>query len=247
MVTAIGHFLHKYQLAEGTHSLTATATDAAGNTGPASAAVDVVVDTTAPGAPVITSPVAGSQKTPISQISGNAEADSTVEVFNGQTSLGTATTISDPDGDWWSVSTQLGEGTYSFTAKATDKAGNTGDASAAVNVVVDTIAPDTKIESATDGDNIDVISVGSSNSLFITFSFVGSPDSDTDHYVCNIIGDTYIDPYPCVSHNQLTIPSAKLDPDGYYHYTFTVAAVDAVGNKDQTPAEFEWLYSVPVL
>ena len=42
-------------LANGAHSLTATATDAAGNTSAASAALSVTIDTTAPVAPSIAS------------------------------------------------------------------------------------------------------------------------------------------------------------------------------------------------
>ena len=42
-------------LANGAHSLTATATDAAGNTGVASTALSVTIDTTAPAAPSIAS------------------------------------------------------------------------------------------------------------------------------------------------------------------------------------------------
>ncbi len=42
-------------LTNGTHSLTATATDAAGNTGAASTAMSVTVDTAAPVAPTIAS------------------------------------------------------------------------------------------------------------------------------------------------------------------------------------------------
>ena len=42
-------------LANGAHSLTATATDAAGNTGVASSALSVTIDTTAPAAPSIAS------------------------------------------------------------------------------------------------------------------------------------------------------------------------------------------------
>ena len=42
-------------LANGAHSLTATATDAAGNTGAASRALSVTIDTTAPVAPTIAS------------------------------------------------------------------------------------------------------------------------------------------------------------------------------------------------
>jgi large repetitive protein len=126
-------------LGEGTYSFSANATDTAGNPGPESdPAVVVTVDTTAPAAPVITDPVAGTQNTEITTITGTAEADATVPVFDGTTSLGTTT--ADSSGDWTlTLSPALGEGTYSFTANATDTAGNPGPASdPAVVVTVDT-------------------------------------------------------------------------------------------------------------
>ena len=42
-------------LGQGTYAITAEATDAAGNTSATSAAYDITIDTTAPGAPVVTS------------------------------------------------------------------------------------------------------------------------------------------------------------------------------------------------
>ena len=130
---------YKSNLGEGSHSLTATATDEAGNTGPASDAVVVVVDLTAPDAPVITDPLAGLRNTTITEISGTAEANSTVEVFDDGTSLGT--TDADNTGAWSLTGLNLGEGSHSLTATATDEAGNTGPASDAVVVVVDLTAP----------------------------------------------------------------------------------------------------------
>ena len=64
-------------LGEGTYSLTANATDAAGNPGPASdPAVDVTVDTTVPAAPAITDPVDGATlNTAITEISGTSEEE----------------------------------------------------------------------------------------------------------------------------------------------------------------------------
>jgi hypothetical protein len=128
------------QLGDGTHTLTAKATNAAGKTGPLSGTVDVIVDTTGPGAPVITSPTAGTRNTAISGIDGTAEPGSKVEVFNGGTSLSTVTAGND---DKWAQTfvDWLRDGTYSFTARATDALGNTGPASPPVQVVVDTIGP----------------------------------------------------------------------------------------------------------
>ena len=82
-------------LANGAHSLTATATDAAGNTGVASTALSVTIDTTAPAAPSIASfsPDTGTVGDGITSanvltLTGTAEANSTVKVFDGATLLG---------------------------------------------------------------------------------------------------------------------------------------------------------------
>ena len=83
-------------LANGTHSLTATATDAAGNTSAASATLNVTVDTAAPSAPAIASfsndtGTVGDGITADNTLTltGTAEANSTVKVYDGATLLGT--------------------------------------------------------------------------------------------------------------------------------------------------------------
>ena len=121
------------ELGEGTYSLTANATDAAGNPGPASDAVDVTVDTTAPDAPVITYPTASPppRNTAITEISGTSgEEGLTIEVIDA--TLGSLGTTTSTTGGAWTLTlgTELGEGTYSLTANATDAAGNPGPASA---------------------------------------------------------------------------------------------------------------------
>ncbi len=82
-------------LANGAHSLTATATDAAGNTGAASTAMSVTVDTAAPVAPTIASfstdsGVTGDGITNDNTLTltGTAEANATVKVYDGATLLG---------------------------------------------------------------------------------------------------------------------------------------------------------------
>src|SRR5439155_12015908 len=83
---------------DGAHSLTATATDAAGNTGAASAALSVTVDTHVPTTPSITSfsPDTGTVGDGITNanvltLAGAAEANSTVKVYDGATLLGSVT------------------------------------------------------------------------------------------------------------------------------------------------------------
>ena len=133
-------------LANGAHSLTATATDAAGNTGVASAALSVTIDTTAPVAPTITSfsTDSGTVGDGITNdntltLTGTAEANATVKVFDGATLLGSA--VANGSGAWSYTTAALANGAHSLTATATDAAGNTGVASAALSVTIDTTAP----------------------------------------------------------------------------------------------------------
>ena len=134
-------------LGEGVHTLTARATAAAGNQGPSSAAFRVTIDTSAPGAPSITaiaddSGTAGDHVTndQTLTLSGTAEAGDTVEIFQDGVSIGT--TVAGVGGDWSLADVNLlADGTYQFTARATDGAGNQGAASAAFQVTIDTTAP----------------------------------------------------------------------------------------------------------
>ena len=133
-------------LANGAHSLTATATDAAANTSAASAALGVTIDTTAPSAPTIASfstdsGAVGDHITNDSTLTltGTAEANATVKVFDGATLLGSA--VANGSGAWSYTTAALANGAHNLTATATDAAGNTGAASAAMSVTIDTTAP----------------------------------------------------------------------------------------------------------
>lgn len=101
----------------------------------------IMLDTAAPAAPVITAPVDNTVTPSLARptISGTAEADASVVVKNGAVVLGT---VFATNGQWTVVGggATLAEGTYSFTATATDQAGNTGPASTVVTYTVDTSA-----------------------------------------------------------------------------------------------------------
>ena len=102
---ASGAWLFTASLAAGSHTFTASATDAALNKGASSASVPVTIDTTAPAAPAIIG-IAGDTNTgsPIytnelrPAIVGTAENNSTVNVYNGNSILGT--TMADGSGGW---------------------------------------------------------------------------------------------------------------------------------------------------
>ena len=72
-------------------------------------------------------------------LTGTAEANSTVKVFDGATLLGSAT--ANGSGAWSYTTAALANGAHSLTATATDAAGNTSAASAALSVTIDTTAP----------------------------------------------------------------------------------------------------------
>jgi hypothetical protein len=107
------------QLADGTQSLSAAATDVAGNTGTASTLV-FKVDATAP-QPMMTDAVKGSAAT---TFSGTSEANSTVTVYDGKIALGTVQ--ADASGNWTLKSNVSGNTIHSYTESATDLAGNIG-------------------------------------------------------------------------------------------------------------------------
>jgi hypothetical protein len=126
------------------------AQDAAGNLNTASTSTDnsVMLDTTAPAPPStpVLSPDSDtgtvgdnitSDTAPF--LTGTAEANSTVTVFDGTANLGT--TPVDSSGNWTFISPTLDLGVHTITATATDAAGNVSAASGALTLTI--IAPET--------------------------------------------------------------------------------------------------------
>src|SRR5205823_1800407 len=149
----------------GVHSMTALATDAAGNSGSASAAIVVTVDSTAPAAPSLGATdqlgaavangatVAASALT----LSGSTEANDVITISDGATTLGTVS--ANGSGAWSFSVSHPSDATHLFGVTSTDLAGNVG-AAATLSVTIDThvpgqaviagIAPDSGV-SASDG------------------------------------------------------------------------------------------------
>ena len=109
-------------------------------------AIDITIDTTAPEAPVISTTTSLTNiNTP--DIAGTAEAGSTVTLFSGDISLGTAT--ADSDGNFSITSSQLPDNDYTLTVKATDALGNESAASNELAITIDVTAPSTPSISTT--------------------------------------------------------------------------------------------------
>jgi hypothetical protein len=130
-------------LAEGSYLFRARVADPAGNSA-TSNSLDVAIDTTAPAAPSIdsfaddTDPVGdGITADNTLILSGSAEAGSSVSVTDGTTSFGPV--IANPSTGAWSLTTfALADGSYAFTASATDAAGNSSATSNTLSVTVQT-------------------------------------------------------------------------------------------------------------
>ncbi|HJS14018.1 MAG TPA: Ig-like domain-containing protein, partial [Rheinheimera sp.] len=135
----------------------------------------VLVDAVAPTAPATPDLAAGSDTggsstdnitndtTPT--ITGTAEANSSVTLYDtdGTTALGTV--AADGSGNWSITSSALSEGTHTLTVKATDAANNTSLASAGLSVTIDTTAP------SITGSTPDVAALANAASVIFTVAF----------------------------------------------------------------------------
>jgi len=148
-------------LADGTYKLKAQATDIAGNTGAYSSTFTVVVDTVAPGAPAITFIVTDSGATGDGltndntlTFKGTSGPNEDITLYKDGVAFGTTTANNSGN---WSINKEtvaLADGSYVFTAKASDIAGNTSSASADFNVTVDTSIDATIITGITNDDGV---------------------------------------------------------------------------------------------
>jgi hypothetical protein len=130
-------------LADGPHTVTATARDAAGNTSPQSAPVSFVVDTLPPAIPVVLAPVDGAAlntATPV--VTGTGEPGSQVSLLVDGVLVGAVTVAADGTFSFTLGSPQpLGEGTHVLVAVASDAAGNVSPSSAPIGFLVDLTPP----------------------------------------------------------------------------------------------------------
>ncbi|MCA1453688.1 hypothetical protein I6F35_10745 [Bradyrhizobium sp. BRP22] len=188
-------------LSTGSHNLTATATDAAGNVSAASQAVDPVI-----GGPTTTPPTQPSATPKIVSFSndsgksgdnitndntltlkGTAQANATVKVFDGNTQLGSVK--ADANGNWSLTTAALQDGAHSFTATAAST-GTTARASSvtsvALAITIDTKAPTApalKANSVVDTNHVQVsgtAEAGSTVKVYDGSNVVGTATAGTN-------------------------------------------------------------------
>ncbi|EDT6902059.1 BapA prefix-like domain-containing protein [Salmonella enterica subsp. enterica] len=233
-------------LSEGLNILTATATDAAGNSSPTSGVFSVTLDTQPPAqpdAPLISDNVApvignignnGATNDTTPTFSGTGEIGSTIILYNNGSEIG-RTTVGD-NGSWNFTPAALTPETYTITVTETDIAGNISPPSASVTFTLDTTAPanpvitfaednvgevqDTIVSGATTDDNTPVIhGTGDIGSIITLYN--GS----------SVLGVVTVD-----ETGTWTLPVTSALPDGVY--TLTAIAADAAGNSSGVSNSF---------
>ncbi|EKD5485844.1 TPA: BapA prefix-like domain-containing protein [Salmonella enterica] len=233
-------------LSEGLNVLTATATDAAGNSSPTSGVFSVTLDTLPPAqpdAPLISDNVApvignignnGATNDTTPTFSGTGEIGSTIILYNNGSEIG-RTTVGD-NGSWNFTPAALTPGTYIITVTETDVAGNISPPSASVTFAIDITAPanpvitfaednvgdvqDNVASGATTDDNTPVIHGTGDIGSVITLYNGG-----------NVLGVATVD-----ETGTWTLPVTSALPDGTY--TLTAIAADAAGNSSGVSNSF---------
>jgi hypothetical protein len=127
-------------LGDGAHNFTATVTDAAGNKSGSSNTIDSFIGQISAPTILSFSPHTGLVSNDITDatITGSAEPNSTVAVFEGSVELGTTT--ANNVGSWNYTTGRLATGSYSFTATDTI-GGNTSPVSVGLTAAVETKTP----------------------------------------------------------------------------------------------------------
>ena len=133
---------------DGPLTVTAVATDAAGNSATATHAL--TVDTLAP-AVAITTIEGGDDLINAAEAAGGIDGSGTAEIGSTLTVNGVAVTV-DASGGWTTSVTPAGDGPLTVTAVATDAAGNSATATHALTV--DTVPPAVAITTIEGGDEL---------------------------------------------------------------------------------------------
>ena len=233
-------------LADGSHSLTVTVTDAAGNTSSASDPINFTVDTTAPEAVSDLSAVnnTGSVATPIANggstndttplLSGKGEVGSIITIRDGDTILGSVTVGS--DGSWSFTSPALSQGSHTISIVSTDAAGNSS-AATTITFTVDTVAPTAasglSLTGDTNGTSSPVLSGGTTDDNTPTISGNGEAGAIVSVYD----GSTLLGTAVVNSAGVWSFTTPALSNGAH---SLTVTLTDAAGNVSSATPAFDF-------
>ena len=165
-------------------------------------------------------------------LTGTADANSTVKVYDGATLLGSTTASG--SGTWSYTTAALADGGHSLSATDTDAAGNTSAASTALAVTVDTVAPATPTTS---------VAIGTGTFAYL----VGTAEAGSTVSILNGANGTLVGTAVAAANGAWSFVKF-----GVTATTFALTATDAAGNSSgaphgQAPASPPWLQCRPCL
>jgi hypothetical protein len=201
---------------DGTYTVTATVTDAAGNSTSDTTAAELSIDTVAPAEPTVDSQTTNDSTPTVTGTVTLAAGETLAVTINGVTYT-TANGLTVTDGIWSVILPTTADGTYAVTATATDAAGNTTSDESTEELTIDTVAPAAPtVDSQTTNDSTPTVTgtvtLGAGETLAVTID-------GTTYTTAN--GLTVTDGIWSV-----TLPTTE---DGTYTVTATVT--DAAGNS----------------
>ena len=233
-------------LTEGNHNITATATDAAANVSPVSAALSITIDITDPAAPIITgitedtgaSNSDGVTKDNTPTVQGTSEANALIKIFVDAL---TYETTANSSGVWNYTLSTLADGEYAITAMAIDAAGNESDFSSGFTIKIDTAIPNapsiTGITDDTGRDNAD----GITSDQTLVFNGTSDANAFIDVYIGGaLVGSTTADGSGSWSydHSSTTLAAGSR--------VITARATDNAGNISVISANYPVVIDITV-
>ncbi|MBU7008349.1 S-layer homology domain-containing protein [Phosphitispora fastidiosa] len=226
-------------------TVTVAGTDLAGNAYVGSDTLTFTIDNTAPNGLAVPSIIQdlgasgfdGITKDQTLKIEGTAEAGSIVEVFKDEVSIGTTT--ADGSGSWSFdyTGTALPEGTYVFTAAATDAAGNTGALSPGFTVIIDLTAPEPPVITSLADDT----GASASDKITNDNTLVFSGTAEANSYIEIFNADTF-DPWGLGQTDEFGNWSVDLSSDPFTTGTYNILAVarDSAGNQSNPSTTYSF-------
>jgi alpha-tubulin suppressor-like RCC1 family protein len=207
-------------LADGTYNVVAYATDSFGNVSADSALITLVVRTSIPPQPVISSLVSPTLvQTPV--ISGTAEANAAIKVFANGTNVGT--TIANASGQWTVATSTLIEGTYQVTAKAFDPALRESLASSSLEIKIDTANPVPPSQVTFTGGTV-------SNNTSVQVNWTNSTDNNFKTHNLKLCSNNACSTGCTTASTSVTSPASLLGSNGSTYYA-CVQGEDLLGHK----------------
>lgn len=200
-------------LADGAHTIDCRARDAAGNVEPSPASFIVNLDTVVPVSTLsVSSLYTNNRRPPVTIQRSESNLTTVCRVAN-------VTSFQNVTGNFTPPSL-LADGPHTIQCQSTDRAGNVETPAATVNVVVDTVPPNTEITGAPPA-------ITSTTSAALT---VSSPDGDVIELRCNLNGGSY----------QATAGQYLLPSLGDRLHTVNCYARDRAGNNDPSAATVQF-------